>query len=335
MSPARQRRWSIVTGLVLGGMAVMAPRARAGDVRALVVVYDGWGTPTTFSLSGRVLEDQGERAPNAAASEAENLVDNLKALESDEVRDAEVRITVGAASYTATTDADGVFALHVTGLPAVAALSTGEVPVTVAVVGPTRVKAADGHGRLFILDGPMVGVISDVDDTVVKTHVTDKSKLVGVVLLKNSRQLEPVDGAAANYQRARASGARAFFYLSGSPQNFYLRLQDYLATQGFPAGPLLLKNLGEDKLTEQEGYKLARLELLLTSLPQMQVVLVGDSGERDPEIYAELKKRHPDRVRGIVIRKIHESNGAAARFLGMTLVDDRYPSDEVIAALVR
>src|SRR3972149_408878 len=109
------KRWlSILKGLALGGVAVLTPRAFAGEPRALVVViYDGWGTPTAFSPAGRVLEARGARAPSAAASEADNVVDNLKALESDEVRDAEVRIAVGGASYTATTDADGVFTLMV------------------------------------------------------------------------------------------------------------------------------------------------------------------------------------------------------------------------------
>ncbi|MBI1945711.1 MAG: App1 family protein [Deltaproteobacteria bacterium] len=329
------RRWlSIAKGLVLGGVAVLAPRAFAGEARALVVVYDGWGGPTAFSLSGRVLEDQGVRAPSATASEADNVVDNLKALESDEVRDAEVRITAGASSYTATTDADGVFTLQVKGLPAAAALPVGEVPVSVVVLKPKHAATARGIGRLFIHDGPLVGVVSDVDDTVVKTHVTDASKLVGAVLLKNSRQLDAVVGAAAAYRKARERGARAFFYLSGSPQNFYLRIQDYLATQGFPAGPLLLKNFGDDALTKQEGYKLARLEALLASLPAMRVVLVGDSGERDPEIYAEARKRHPERVLGIVIRKTPGSDVTAARFAGMRVVDDVYPDDGVLAAFL-
>lgn len=329
-----RRVFSVLKGLLVGGFAVMAPRALAGEVRALVVVYDGWGTPSGFALSGRVLEDQGARAPSAAASEGDNLVDNLKALESDEVRDAEVRVTVGGASYTATTDVDGVFRVQVKGLPSGQALQAGALPVKVEVVAPKRLTGSMGHGRLYVHDGPLVAVISDVDDTVVKTFVTDKSKLVGAVLLKNSRQLEPVAGAAAAYRKAQQRGARAFFYLSGSPQNFYLRIQDYLATQGFPSGPLLLKNLGEDKLTQQEGYKAARLEALLQSLPQMRVVLVGDSGEKDPEIYAELRKRHPQRVLGIVIRKTPDSDASPARFAGMTVVDDAYPGDGVVAELV-
>lgn len=329
-----RRLLRLLKGLAIGGIAVLTPRAFAGEPRALVVVYDGWGSPTAFSLSGRVLQDAGVRAPSAGSSEADNIVDNLKALESDEVRDAEVRITVGTSSYTATTDADGVFSLVVKGLPASAALTVGEVPVSVTVLKPALAAAAKGSGRLFIHGGPLIGVISDVDDTVVKTHVTDASKLLGVVLLKNSRQLETVVGAAANYRKARERGVGAFFYLSGSPQNFYLRIQDYLRSQGFPAGPLLLKNFGDDPLTKQEGYKLARLESLLASLPEMRVILIGDSGERDPEIYAVAKKRHPERVLGIVIRKTPNTDVTPARFTGMTVVDDAYPDDSVLASLL-
>lgn len=329
-----RRFFSIVKGLVVGGVAVMSPRAFAGEQRALVVVYDGWGTPSGFTVSGRVLEDQGVRAPAAGASEADNIVDNLKALESDELRDVELALTVGGATYTATSDADGMFTVMVRGLPTAQALPTGALPVQVRVLKPTGLGATHGAGHVHIHDGPLVGVVSDVDDTVVKTYVTDKSKLVGAVLLKNSRQLETVVGAAAAYRRAKEQGARAFFYLSGSPQNLYPRIRDYLTTQGFPLGPVLLKNLGEDKLFKQEGYKLARLEALLDSLPTMRVILVGDSGEHDPEIYRELKKRRADRVLGIVIRKTPGSDGTPARFVGMRVIDDVYPDDGVLAGFV-
>ncbi len=329
-----RRFLSIVKGLVVGGVAVMSPRVFAGEPRALVVVYDGWGTPTAFTLSGRVLEDQGVRAPAAGASEADNVVDNLKALESDEIRDAELAVTVGNATYTATSDADGVFSVTVRGLPATQALPVGEVPVSVRVLRPAPLATTVGEGRVFIHDGPVVGVVSDVDDTVVKTYVTDKRKLVGAVLLKNSRQLEPVVGAAAAYRKAKERGARAFFYLSGSPQNLYPRVRDYLATQRFPTGPLLLKNLGDDALFKQAGYKLARLEALLDSLPMMRVILVGDSGEHDPEIYAELRERRPDRVLGIVIRTTPGSDASPTRFAGMRVIADAYPDDGVLASFV-
>lgn len=332
----------IIRGLLLALVAALAPRALASsEYKGFVVVYDGWGTPTSFAVSGRVLEDQNELAPDVAASESVNIVENIKALESDEVRFADLQVTVGTTTYTATTDDDGNFRLQVKGLPAGASLSPGIVPVTVSVVKvpgrkTEKLRIKQGVGHVYIYDDtkPFTAVVSDVDDTIVKTYVTDKAKLVGAVLLRNAHQLEPVQGAAANYQRAKDAGVAGYFYLSGSPQNFYVRIQSYLAHNKFPAGPLLLKNFGDDPLTKQQGYKLDRLEGLLQVLPSMRVILVGDSGEHDPEIYAELRRRHPDRVAGIVIRKTPGSDVTPSRFAGMSTFEDRYPDDGLVARVL-
>jgi phosphatidate phosphatase APP1 len=253
-----RRVFLIVRGLLLALVAAFAPRALAGgEYKGFVVVYDGWGTPTSFAVSGRVLEDQDEKAPDKAASESVNIIENIKALESDEVRFADLQVNVGGTSYTATTDDDGNFKVQVKNLPVAAALKPGLVPVTVSVTkvpgrDTAKLKMREGKGNIYIYDDkvPFTAIVSDVDDTIVKTYVTDKRKLIGAVLLKNAHQLEPVVGASDAYQRAKSSGVTGYFYLSGSPQNFYLRIQAYLAHQNFPAGPLLLKNLGDDSMTQ-------------------------------------------------------------------------------------
>jgi phosphatidate phosphatase APP1 len=327
---------SILKGFVVGLWAISPKVAAQPTTKAFTVIYDGWGTPARFTVSGRVLEDQGESAPAKETGAAQNLVDNMKALESDEIANADLKITVGGAVYTATTDQDGMFTLDVKGLPEPQRLALGEAKVSVEVVKPANVHAPIASGRVFVLDDtkPFVAVISDVDDTIVKTHVTDKRKLLGAVLLSNAAQLEPVDGAAKNYVKAREAGAAVFFYVSGSPQNFHRRITSYIAGNGFPQGPLVLKNLGADNPLKQEGYKGSRIDMLMEAFPLMRVVCVGDSGEHDPEIYAAARTRHPGRVRAIVIRKAPGSNVTPERFDGMTAIDDKYPSDDVVAKLV-
>ena len=127
----------------------------------------------------------------------------------------------------------------------------------------------------------------------------------------------------------------AFFYVSGSPQNFYVRLHHFLEDNGFPGGPIVLKNLGDDKLFSQDDYKLGRIEKILAAFPQMRFVLVGDTGERDPEIYRLIRARHPERVVAVVIRKVAGSKHLEpARLAGFTMVDDVYAADDVVARLL-
>jgi phosphatidate phosphatase APP1 len=323
----------VVFALACGGLVALGAHAGATK-QARVVVYDGWGTPEGFRVSGRVLEDHGERAPRPDASALDNLGASLDALESDEVRGVDVVIHVGSATFSATTDADGVFEVVCKGLSGRQALPPGPIAVDVELAA-RGFSAPRATGFVHIVDGAGVALVSDVDDTVVKTHVVDKVKMAGTVLLRNARQLEPVIGAAENYVAARDAGVVAFFYLSGSPQNLYPRLRTFLDDHDFPRGPIVLKNLGDDKLVAHDEYKLSRLERLAAALPRLRFVLVGDSGERDPEIYRAFRDRHPDRVVAVVIRKVPGSRRVEpARFHGFTVVDDFYPTAQTVAQTV-
>jgi phosphatidate phosphatase APP1 len=59
------------------------------------------------------------------------------------------------------------------------------------------------------------------------------------------------------------------------------------------------------KLSHHGNHKLDKIGLILSYYPDMQFVLIGDSGEQDPEIYAEVVRRHPTSVRMIYIRNVN------------------------------
>lgn len=302
------------------------PKAHPGRV---VVVYDGFGQPDSFRVTGRVLDGGGRSAERRSDGSLRNLARTVADLDSNEVPGVDLSVVVAGVSYSATTDADGLFRVRVKGLPPSSSLPVGPVPVEATlddggVVGRGTVHVVPAVGG--------VGLVSDIDDTVVKTWVTDRGRMAATVLLHNGSQLEPVVGAAAAYRRARISGVDGVFYVSSSPQNLYPRLHGFLTEQGFPGGPLFLKNLGDDSLLAHDSYKLEKLERIATDLPGLRLVLVGDSGERDPEIYREFRRRHPERVMAVIIRLVPGSSRLEpSRFAGMRTVDDAYPSDAVIA----
>jgi phosphatidate phosphatase APP1 len=320
-------------GLFFVLAAVGASSLQAGEPQhAHVIVYDGWGSPEGFRLSGRVLKDRGDAL--APTSMIENVAATLDDLESDEVRGVDVVVRVGASAFTATTDRDGVFVVVCKGLKEPELLAVGAMDVVVEL-SSTDWTAPPAKARLHILQGDGIAVVSDIDDTVVKTYVVDKLKMATTVLTKNAHQFEPVVGAASSYTAAKAAGAVAFFYVSGSPQNLYLRLRTFLDDHAFPRGPLLLKNLGEDALFAHDGYKRQRLERLAADFPRLRFVLVGDSGERDPEIYRAFQAAHRDRVVAVVIRKVPGSaHLEASRFAGFTVIDDAYPDTQTIAGVL-
>jgi phosphatidate phosphatase APP1 len=88
------------------------------------------------------------------------------------------------------------------------------------------------------------------------------------------------------------------FYVSSSPWNLHEFLLEFLAHRGFPAGPVLLRDLVTG------GHKHERIDELFGVHADLRWVLLGDSGEHDPAIYAETVRRHPGRVLAVCIREV-------------------------------
>jgi phosphatidate phosphatase APP1 len=56
------------------------------------------------------------------------------------------------------------------------------------------------------------------------------------------------------------------------------------------------------------------VESLLRLYPSRRFVLVGDSGERDPEIYGSLARNWPDRIASILIREVGPGEKETGRY---------------------
>jgi phosphatidate phosphatase APP1 len=94
------------------------------------------------------------------------------------------------------------------------------------------------------------------------------------------------------------------FYVSSSPWNIYDVLEDFLDVHGVPAGPLFLKDWSLSALNKHRAHKLEVIRTLLRTYPELPFVLIGDSGEEDPEIYRQAVVEHPGRIEAIFIRDV-------------------------------
>jgi phosphatidate phosphatase APP1 len=152
------------------------------------------------------------------------------------------------------------------------------------------------------------GVVSDIDDTVVYSHVMRKVRMLLTVAFSNAHTRKPFEGVAAFY-RALHAGRNPFFYVSNSQWNLYVPLAEFLDIQGLPEGPLFLRNLG---LRMPRDHKCVAISALLAAYPRLPFVLIGDSGENDPEVYRDILRRHPERIRVIYIRSVNRQPGRLA-----------------------
>lgn len=174
-------------------------------------------------------------------------------------------------------------------------------------------------GRIQLIGPRGVSVVSDIDDTIKISEVLDKRKLVANTFLLPFR---PAPGMSELYRRWAAEGGAVFHYVSAGPWQLYPVLADFVTREGFPAGsfhmrPFRLKDRSAAEFLENrtEEYKLGVIDPLIRRFPGRRFVLVGDSGERDPEIYAELAKRFPDQVKAILIRNVTGESLTSPRFV--------------------
>ena len=315
---------------------------------AVVHPYFGYGTEDRLHLTARVLQGPapdlphparagpaGDRAlhGDTAAVEAITHADRGRTLarmwqrfETDEVPDAEVVVPgpPGAPPLAAARSGpEGYVRLT---LPGAAGAADGGDPRWRQL--PLRLSASEraeaGTQAHVLVPGAdaRFAIVSDIDDTIVRTDATSLKKMIPLVLTTPARARTPFPGVAAFYKALERGGLgeggtlNPVFYVSSSPWNLYDLIVDYMTIQAIPLGPLFLRDFGLTRhgpVGEGHGaHKGAAIDRLMETYPDLGFVLIGDSGERDPMIYAEAAARHPGRVRAVYLRAVTESSAAHA-----------------------
>ena len=334
------RRWAITAGRVVEkrfDQLKFQLKQQTGWLGQIEVLpYRGYGTPEALFMKGRVLEKKGITQPSANDTVGTNLRNMVRRFASAEIPFACVRARFGDHEVETVADEEGFFDLRFE-LAAPPSTATAWHPVKVELLWPKENGVvAQATGSALVPIGASFGVISDLDDTVVRSRVTSFFKVVPITLLNNAHTRLPFEGVASFYRALqRGGGGREFnpiFYVSSSPWNLYDLLEDFLDVHGIPAGPLFLKDWSPTSIQDRDKHKLGVIRTLLVTYPKLPFVLIGDSGEKDPEIYHKVVQKHPGRIRAIYIRSVsteerNTSVGAIAhevRSLGveMLLVPD-------------
>jgi phosphatidate phosphatase APP1 len=273
-------------------------RALVSKLRDPVIIlpYLWYGTRERLFVCGRVLQDERFRPARGTERRRRNLVAFFKRMESDVIRNARLRARYGKSSGETASDRQGYFRVEI---DAKARSGWNEVALELADYREIRASA-----RVLVPAAEaQFGVVSDIDDTIVYSNVLSKWRMILSLAVSNARTRKPFKGVGAFY-RALHRGVNPVFYVSKSPWNLYAPLVEYLEVQGLPLGPLVLRDFG---LRMNRNHKAEAIDAILRTYPALQFVLIGDSGEQDPEIYAGIVRRHPQRIRAIYIRSVDPS----------------------------
>jgi len=284
----------------------------AGPGARQVVPYRGFGSAREAYITGRVLGNLPHGPVSPTDTWWQNLSNTFRHLESDEVQGARVRVQLGSVEHETITDEEGFYRAW---LPP-RGIDAGALWHDVAIEVIDRVHPELPHlrtqGRVLIpRQTAEFGVISDLDDTVIRTDATRLLRMLKRTLLENARTRLPFDGVSMFYRALHdGSGAAGnpVFYVSSSPWNLYSVLTDFLQHHAIPEGPLLLRDWGVSESgvlpTAHGEHKLGIIRLILETYPELPFILIGDSGQEDPEIYRDVVHAFGGRIRAIYIRNV-------------------------------
>ena len=190
-----------------------------------------------------------------------------------------------------------------------------------------------GQGRIKLLAPSGRSVVTDIDDTIKITDILQGR----AAILRNTflKAFEAVPGMRDRY--AAYGDSVDFHYVSGAPWQLYRTLDQFLIEEsGFPEGTFHMKNVPKN-MAEPETWrawrnliagdytvehKKAEITALINACPDRRFILIGDSGEMDPEIFAAVRDEFPDRIEEILIRDVRGDalEPGSSRLHNMTVI---------------
>lgn len=288
------------------------------DDPIIILPYRGYANDSRIYLKGRVLEDE-NIFRGKTASQIQNIINSFKRFETDELPNANIVITCNNQTFECTTDAEGYFTLDTAWTAPEKDLNNSWISVQYELMS---LKKEDGTaitatGEVYL---PSVnadyGVITDVDDTILQTHVTSlfRLRMLYATFVKNAHERLPMEGMVSlfkafekGYNKQRNNPV---FYVSHSPWNIYDLLIEFFGIQGFPKGPLLLRDYGFEPSGAFSDHKMEAIKRILEIYPKLPFILLGDAADADADFYITIAKAFPERIKAIYIRKTRDNKNA-------------------------
>jgi len=258
-------------------MQVLRPLSQPREtMKPLVMPYLGYGTPSEIYMKGRVLTDNGITAAQDTDPFYVNVRNMYKRYIREAIPNALVRARFGDVQHEMLTDTNGYFNLHLSFNPphqfqgdwfdiALELIRyPGQPPSTDTEPSESTVIT---QKILIPCADAQYGVISDIDDTVMRTDILNVFRMIGNTFFYNALTRLPFKGVAAFYDALRAGTVpnvtNPIFYVSNSNWVLYDVIADFFVARGIPSGPLFLSDTGVLHTASNHNYKLGVIQRLL------------------------------------------------------------------------
>lgn len=288
-----------------------------------VVTYRGYGTPDWIHLEGRVLRDQGIKLREEDAPLWKNALNMYRRFNSNEIPGARLRFTLGSLQQEVQANQEGFFEVDLhPSTPLEASRLWHSVQVDLLHPRSEEQGMVSTHSEAIVIcqeaervghnQTTRFGVISDIDDTIMHTAATDLLKMIRIAYLGNENTRRPFPAVPTFYQALQAGrsgeAGNPIFYVSSSATNLYDLFEKFMDINGVPPGPILLRDIEfslENWLSfDHRLHKREKIEPILQRFPQLPFLLIGDSGQKDIDIYQQLLADFPDQIAAIYIRNV-------------------------------
>lgn len=294
----------LLAAVVRAGDVLHSMRTRiadSGGALPTVVGYTGYGSTGWVRVLARVVLSR------STSASPRGKVRGWQSFTSVPVRNSEVQVRIGDASYTLHADAGGLVDVVLE-----CSLEPGWHTITLTAPGSVPAEA-----RIQVVDpATTFGIVSDIDDTVMVTALPRPLLALWNTLVLSERARTPTPGMSVLYDRVLAHNpGTPLVYLSTGAWNVAPALTRFLARNLYPDGTLLLTDWGPAKqhwFRSGRDHKRNNLARLAQEFPHIRWLLVGDDGQHDPEIYAEFARSHPAQTAAIAIRQLSPSEALLA-----------------------
>lgn len=279
----------------------------------IVLTYTLYGDSKKTKFFGRVVEEIKIHDFLKAKSRLVHFFQVIKLFITMKYKDAQVDIMYQGESMVLNTDEEGFFygVIHKKLLE-----SPPEDKVTFRIHSLSENNDKFQNSRLF--NSKVIRptaktkriIVSDIDDTVMKSKATNFTRMAFRTLFSTVSHRKTFPEAARTYEKLKFGENRneenLFFYVSSSTWNIYPLLEGFLKINNFPEGIILLQDVAGERLKVHKishGHKLDRISEILEFYQDLNLILIGDAGQQDAEIYLQIAEAYPSRIERILIRK--------------------------------
>ncbi|WP_194777184.1 phosphatase domain-containing protein [Pararhodonellum marinum] len=273
-------------------------------------LFLAFGNDKEIFIKGRIIEAYKQSRPSSKKNALQNVLASIRRYAGSSIPDARVSLAYQGREEIMVSNLEGLFEKRW----AIPAPPEGQADFAMlTLLEDEGITAEEKTKRVEIsrisAQHP-IGIISDIDDTIIISHATSLGKKLWLSVSKNAYTRRPFPGVSDFYTLLTKQGHYPVFYVSSSDWNLFDLIQDFLNYRKIPKGPLLLKDphVNLRNIWKSGGgnhdHKLEKISLLMSMFSPMKFILIGDSGQHDPELYTEIIEKYPDRVKAVYIRRI-------------------------------